>query len=94
MSILPPGSRLGRFEISSVLGQGAMGVVYLAHDPDIDRPVAIKTIHPEAARGESGAEIEARFLKEAKLAGRLQHPSIVTVFDVGRDKDLYFIAMK
>ena len=94
MSILPPGSRLGRFEISSVLGQGAMGVVYLAHDPDIDRPVAIKTIHPEAARGESGAEIEARFLKEAKLAGRLQHPSIVTVFDVGRDKDLYFIAME
>jgi eukaryotic-like serine/threonine-protein kinase len=94
MSILPPGSRLGRFEISSVLGQGAMGVVYLAHDPDIDRPVAIKTIHPEAARGESGAEIEARFLKEAKLAGRLQHPNIVTVYDVGRDKDLYFIAME
>ncbi len=94
MSILPPGSKLGRFEISSVLGQGAMGVVYLAHDPDIDRPVAIKTIHPEAARGESAAEIEARFLKEAKLAGRLQHPNIVTVFDVGRDRDLYFIAME
>ncbi len=94
MSILPPGSRLGRFEISSVLGQGAMGVVYLAHDPDIDRPVAIKTIHPEAARGESAAEIEARFLKEAKLAGRLQHPNIVTVYDVGRDKDVYFIAME
>ncbi len=94
MSILPPGSKLGRFEIASVLGQGAMGVVYLAHDPDIDRPVAIKTIHPEAARGESAAEIEARFLKEAKLAGRLQHPNIVTVFDVGRDRDLYFIAME
>ncbi len=94
MSVLPPGSRLGRFEISSVLGQGAMGVVYLAHDPEIDRPVAIKTIHPEAARGESAAEIEARFLKEAKLAGRLQHPNIVTVYDVGRDRDLYFIAME
>jgi eukaryotic-like serine/threonine-protein kinase len=94
MSILPPGSKLGRFEISSVLGQGAMGVVYLAHDPQIERPVAIKTIHPEAARGESAAEVEARFLKEAKLAGRLQHPNIVTVYDVGRDKDLYFIAME
>ena len=94
MSVLPPGSKLGRFEISSVLGQGAMGVVYLAHDPDIDRAVAIKTVHPEAARGESAAEIEARFLKEAKLAGRLQHPNIVTVYDVGRDRDVYFIAME
>src|SRR5262245_7557768 len=94
MSVLPPGSKLGRFEISSVLGQGAMGVVYLAHDPQIERPVAIKTIHPEVARGESAAEVEARFLKEAKLAGRLQHPNIVTVYDVGRDKDLYFIAME
>ena len=94
MSVLPPGSKLGRFEISSVLGQGAMGVVYLAHDPQIERPVAIKTIHPEAARGESAAEVEARFLKEAKLAGRLQHPNVVTVYDVGRDRDLYFIAME
>ncbi len=94
MNILDPGAKLGRFQVSSVLGQGAMGVVYLAHDPEIDRPVAIKTVHPEAARGESAAEIEARFLKEAKLAGRLQHPNIVTVYDVGRDGDVYFIAME
>ena len=60
MSVLPPGAKLGRFEISSVLGQGAMGVVYLAHDPEIDRPVAIKMIHPEAARGESAAEVPGR----------------------------------
>ncbi|MEX0880792.1 MAG: hypothetical protein WEB59_09645 [Thermoanaerobaculia bacterium] len=70
MSTLPPGSKLGRFEISTVLGQGAMGVVYLANDPEIERPVAIKTVRPEAMRGESAREIEARFLKEAKLAGR------------------------
>ena len=94
MSTLPPGSKLGRFEISTVLGQGAMGVVYLANDPEIERPVAIKTVRPEAMRGESAAEIEARFLKEAKLAGRLQHPSIVTVYDVGRDRDVCFIAME
>ncbi len=94
MSTLPPGSKLGRFEISSVLGQGAMGVVYLANDPEIERPVAIKTVRPEAMRGESAGEIEARFLKEAKLAGRLQHPSIVTVYDVGRDRDVCFIAME
>ena len=94
MSLLPPGSKLGRFEISGVLGQGAMGVVYLAHDPAIDRPVAIKTIRSEAARDDNAAEIEARFLKEARLAGRLQHTNIVTVYDVGRDGDLYFIAME
>ena len=94
MSTLPPGSKLGRFEIATVLGQGAMGVVYLANDPEIERPVAIKTVRPEAMRGESAAEMEARFLKEAKLAGRLQHPSIVTVYDVGRDRDVCFIAME
>ena len=93
MSPLPPGSRLGRFEISTVLGQGAMGVVYLANDPQIDRPVAIKTVRPEG-RGEGAQEIEDRFRKEARLAGRLQHPNIVTIYDVGRDGDVFFIAME
>ena len=94
MSPLPPGSRLGRFEISTVLGQGSMGVVYLANDPQIDRPVAIKTVRPEALRGEDASEIEERFRKEARLAGRLQHSNIVTIYDVGRDGDVYFIAME
>jgi serine/threonine-protein kinase len=93
MSVLPPGSKLGRFPIASVLGQGAMGIVYLAHDPQIDRPVALKTMRPAQAEGEA-EEIEARFMREAKLAGRLQHPNIVTVFDVGRDGDVVFIAME
>ncbi len=70
MSLLPRGSELGRFQISSVLGQGAMGVVYLARDPQIGRPVAIKTVvRPEAAGG--GDASEARFLKEAHLAERV-----------------------
>jgi predicted Ser/Thr protein kinase len=94
MSPLPAGSRLGRFRISSVLGQGAMGVVYLADDPEIGRPVAIKTVRPGAADAEGAAELEARFLKEARLAGRLQHPNIVTIYDVGRDGDVCFIAME
>lgn len=95
MSFLTPGSRLGRFEISTVLGQGAMGVVYLANDPQIGRPVAIKTVRPGASRGEESAnEIEERLRKEARLAGRLQHPNIVTIYDVGRDGDEYFIAME
>ncbi len=94
MSVLPAGSKLGRFQIASVLGQGAMGVVYLAHDPDIGRPVAIKTVRPEGVGGESLQDLEARFLKEARLAGRLQHPNIVTVYDVGRDHGECFIAME
>ncbi len=94
MSLLAPGSRLGRFEISSVLGQGAMGVVYLANDPQIGRPVAIKTVRPGMDRDESALEIEERLRKEARLAGRLQHPNIVTIYDVGRDGDEYFIAME
>ena len=94
MSVLPAGSKLGRFQIASVLGQGAMGVVYLANDPDIERPVAIKTVRPEGVGGENPQELEARFLKEARLAGRLQHPNIVTVYDVGRDHGVCFIAME
>ncbi len=94
MSFLTPGSRLGRFEISSVLGQGAMGVVYLANDPQIGRPVAIKTVRPGMDRDETAIEIEERLRKEARLAGRLQHPNIVTIYDVGRDGDDYFIAME
>ena len=94
MSLLPAGSKLGRFEITSVLGQGAMGVVYLAQDPEIGRPVAIKTVRPGMLGGDTVKELEARFLKEARLAGRLQHPNIVTVYDVQREGDVCFIAME
>jgi serine/threonine-protein kinase len=87
------GSKLGRFEITGVLGEGAMGTVYLAHDPQIERPVAIKTLRLETG-GEQGEEIASRFLKEAKLAGRLQHPNIVTIYEAGRDQGVDFIAME
>ena len=91
---LDPGSRLGRFEIASILGEGAMGVVYLAHDPHIERPIALKTLRPEASLGEQGAEVKSRFLKEAKLAGRLSHPQIVTIYDTGEDRGVTYIAME
>jgi serine/threonine-protein kinase len=94
MSFLTPGAKLGRFEIKSVLGQGAMGVVYLADDPQIGRLVAIKTVRPGMARDETAIEIEERLRKEARLAGRLQHPNIVTIYDVGRHGDDSFIAME
>jgi serine/threonine-protein kinase len=92
---LAPGSRLGRFEIVSVVGEGAMGVVYLANDPEIERPVAIKTLRAMSeASGAARSDLETRFLKEAKLAGRLQHPNVVTVYEVGREQDTSFIAME
>ncbi len=83
MALLPPGTKVGRFEITGVLGEGAMGVVYLAHDPQIDRPVALKMLRPEALVGEHGKEVESRFLKEAKLVGRLSHPNVVTIYEAG-----------
>ncbi len=86
-------SHLGRYEIVGELGQGAMGVVYKATDPLIDRIVAIKTITLSLAL-EEREEYEARFYQEAKAAGRLSHPNIVTIFDVGRSGDVAYIAME
>src|SRR5260370_31797633 len=94
MALLPPGTKVGRFEITGVLGEGAMRVVYLAHDPQIDRPVALKMLRPEALVGEHGKEIESRFLKEAKLVARLSHPTVVTIYEPGEDKGAWYIAME
>jgi len=85
--------KLGRYEIVSELGQGAMGVVYKARDPLIDREVAIKTINLGLALDER-EEYEGRFYQEAKAAGRLNHPNIVTIYDVGREEDIAYIAME
>lgn len=86
-------SHLGRYEVIGELGQGAMGVVYKATDPLIDRVVAIKTITLSLAQ-EEREEYEARFYQEAKAAGRLSHPNIVTIYDVGRSGDVAYIAME
>lgn len=86
-------SQLGRYEVLSELGQGAMGVVYRARDPLIDRVVAIKTINLGLALDEK-EEYEGRFYQEAKAAGRLSHPNIVTIYDVGRNDDVAYIAME
>jgi len=86
-------SQLGRYEILSELGQGAMGVVYKAKDPLIERIVAIKTINLALAMDEK-EEYEGRFYQEAKAAGRLSHPNIVTIFDVGKSGDVAYIAME
>lgn len=86
-------SHLGRYEILGEIGHGAMGVVYKARDPLIDRVVAIKTINLGLALDEKD-EYEGRFYQEAKAAGRLSHPNIVTIYDVGKSGDVAYIAME
>ena len=84
---------LGRYHILGELGHGAMGTVYRAHDPLIEREVAIKTLHPNLPP-EVIAEVRERFLREAKSAGRLNHPNIVTIFDVGEQDGVAYMAME
>ncbi|MHB1145734.1 MAG: serine/threonine-protein kinase [Thiobacillus sp.] len=86
-------TRFGRYEVVSVLGQGAMGAVYKAVDPLIERAVAIKTISLNLSK-EERAEFEERFYREAKSAGRLSHANIVTIYDVGEADDIAYIAME
>jgi len=87
--------RIGRYEIEETLGRGAMGVVYLARDPLIDRQVALKTLRVDLD-AEHADEFRERFVREARAAGKLSHPGIVTVHDVGEDPEsgLMYIAME
>lgn len=81
----------GRYQIVSELGKGAMGVVYQAHDPQIDRMVALKVLRQDRVVDQ---EFVRRFVAEAQAIGRLSHPNIVTVFDVGEDQGTIYIAME
>ena len=77
--------QFGRYEIVGELGRGAMGVVYKARDPQIDRLVALKTVSLRGQDPEDAKEFRQRFANEAQAAGRLHHPGIVSVFDVGEE---------
>src|SRR5579863_7388040 len=79
--------RFGRYEILGELGRGAMGIVYKARDPKINRVVAVKTISLAGQPPEEEREYRERFVHEAEAAGRLSHPGIVTVFDVGEEPE-------
>ncbi len=81
------GSKIGRYEILAEVGRGAMGVVYRARDPKIDRLVAIKTISLLGQDHDQEIEYRERFVVEAQAAGRLSHPGIVTIFDVGEEPE-------
>ncbi len=87
--------RIGRYQISKELGRGAMGVVYLASDPTIGRNVAIKTIRlGEVPDPEERAKLRERLFREARSAGILSHPGIVTIYDMEEHDDVAFIAME
>ena len=84
-------TKIGRYKILGELGRGAMGVVYKAEDPNLDRVVALKTIHVDA---EDKEEYRKRFVLEAKAAGKLHHPNVVTTFDCGDHDGMAYLAME
>jgi len=87
--------KIGKYEVIGSLGQGGMGIVYKALDPDIKREVAIKVIRFDLISEESkGEEVKRRFIKEAQAVGKLLHPNIITIYDVGKEKDLTYIVMQ
>jgi serine/threonine protein kinase len=83
--------KYGRYEVVDEIGQGSMGVVYRAHDPQINRQIALKLLRQDRVTNE---ELVQRFLKEAQAMGGLAHPNIATVYDTGRDHGTIFIAME
>jgi serine/threonine protein kinase len=92
--LLREGTRVGRYTIVQPLGSGAMGVVYSAYDPDLDRKIALKLMRTGSG-STGGANTRARVLREAKANARLSHPNVVPVYDVGSFKeDEVFIAME
>ena len=85
---------LGRYKVDRELGRGAMGMVFLGHDPKIGRTVAIKTMSlGQEFDADKLDDVKKRFFREAETAGRLNHPNIVTIYDVGEDQELSYIAM-
>ncbi|NOR11608.1 MAG: protein kinase [Desulfovibrionaceae bacterium] len=87
-------SQLGKYNITSIIGRGAMGIVYKAHDSFIDRTVALKTIKQDCLDAEDAEQVLLRFKTEAQAAGRLSHPNIVTVYEYGEENNTAFIAME
>jgi serine/threonine-protein kinase len=81
---------VGRFTILDKLGEGGMGIVYRAHDPTLDRDVALKLVHPSHA----GAEARDRLFREAQALARVAHPNVVSIYEVGAQDDYVFIAME
>jgi eukaryotic-like serine/threonine-protein kinase len=86
--------RIGRFEVRRPLGSGGMGIVYAAHDPVLDREVAVKLLRPERFRADQLAAASERLHHEAQVTAKLAHPNVVTIFDVGKHEGSVYIAME
>jgi len=87
-------ARIGRYEIQKPLGSGAMGDVFLAHDPNIGRLVAIKTVRVIGGNDEDIADRRGRLLREARAAGKFQHPNVVALYDAGEADGLLYLAFE
>lgn len=84
-------AKIGKYDILEILGRGGMGVVYKAYDPVLDREVALKTMTAEALKDPI---LRERFYREARAAGKLRHPNIVTIYELGEENNMPFIAME
>jgi predicted Ser/Thr protein kinase len=94
-SLIQTRKQIGRYQVMEKLGKGTMGLVYKGLDPKLNRLVALKIIRfSDDFDEEMTQEIKERFLREAEIAGRLSHPGIVTIYDVGEDRDLTYMAME
>ena len=89
---VPPGSQIGRYEVSRSIGRGGMGVVYLARDPQLDRAVALKLVRPSLQEDERADHFERRLMREARAMAKLSHPNVLTIYDVGLHGDQVFLA--
>src|SRR5580692_9832669 len=88
-------SRIGTYEIEEELGRGAMGVVFRAYDPTVDRRVALKVILPQPMASEAeAADAQLRFSREAAVVGKLSHPNIVTLYHMGAERGFVYLVME
>src|SRR5512141_342161 len=85
-----PGAQLGKYRLLRLLGEGGMGQVWAAHDPDLDREVALKLLRAEQA----APQLRTRLLREARAMARLKHANVLTVYEVGSEGDRDYIAME
>jgi predicted Zn-dependent peptidase len=92
-TVLTAGTMVGRYKIVRRLGAGGMGVVYVAHDPELDRDVALKLVRPEGS-GMQSKEAALRLLREARAAAKVRHPNVVAIYDAGRMGEEVFVAME
>lgn len=94
LPVLPPGTQVGRYVVRRVVGAGGMGLVYAAHDPKLDREVALKLLRPELTSFEDQRRLHERLLREAQLMARLTHPNVIAVHDVGVLEGQVFVTME